>query len=145
MMVALLGTLKAGGAYVPLDPGYPSERLRYMIEDSAPAVVVVHGPSIEAVADLANGRAVIDLDRDAALWAQAVSDNLSVRDVALSRRNLAYVIYTSGSTGAPKGAMNEHRGLANLKLKPKRPCSESARLAESYNVLHSASIRACGK
>ena len=27
--------------------------------------------------------------------------------------NLAYVIYTSGSTGQPKGAMNEHRGIAN--------------------------------
>ena len=43
VMVALLGVLKAGGAYVPLDPGYPAERLRFMLNDSTPTVVLVHG------------------------------------------------------------------------------------------------------
>src|SRR6185295_2070203 len=40
MIVGLLGVLKAGGAYVPLDPNYPAERLRYMVEDSAPLVLL---------------------------------------------------------------------------------------------------------
>src|SRR5258708_7394804 len=39
MVIGLLGILKAGGAYVPLDASYPSERLRYMLHDSAPLVV----------------------------------------------------------------------------------------------------------
>ncbi|MFC4547675.1 condensation domain-containing protein, partial [Paenactinomyces guangxiensis] len=34
MIVGILGILKAGGAYVPIDPAYPSERIRYMLEDS---------------------------------------------------------------------------------------------------------------
>ncbi|HEU0302507.1 MAG TPA: condensation domain-containing protein, partial [Longimicrobium sp.] len=40
MVVALLATLKAGGAYVPLDPDAPQDRLRAMLEDSAPAVLL---------------------------------------------------------------------------------------------------------
>src|SRR6202040_2080550 len=39
-VVGLLAVLKAGGAYVPLDPAYPVERLRYMLEDSAPAALL---------------------------------------------------------------------------------------------------------
>ncbi|OWY69320.1 non-ribosomal peptide synthetase [cyanobacterium TDX16] len=34
MIVGILGILKAGGAYVPLDPAYPSERLKFMLEDA---------------------------------------------------------------------------------------------------------------
>ena len=40
VVVGLLGILKAGGAWVPLDPAYPVERLRHMLADSAPAVVL---------------------------------------------------------------------------------------------------------
>src|SRR5262249_37170678 len=35
MVIAILATLKAGGTYVPLDPAYPSERLEYLVRDSA--------------------------------------------------------------------------------------------------------------
>jgi amino acid adenylation domain-containing protein len=40
LMVALLGVLKAGGAYVALDPAYPRERLRAMLDDARPTVVL---------------------------------------------------------------------------------------------------------
>ena len=40
MMVALLAVLKAGGAYVPLDPGYPPERLKMVLADAQPKIVL---------------------------------------------------------------------------------------------------------
>ena len=40
MIAALLGIWKAGGAYLPLDPAAPIERIAFMLEDAAPALVL---------------------------------------------------------------------------------------------------------
>ncbi|HST60675.1 MAG TPA: condensation domain-containing protein, partial [Longimicrobium sp.] len=40
LVVGMLALLKAGGAYVALDPEYPDDRLRYMLEDSRPPVLL---------------------------------------------------------------------------------------------------------
>ena len=52
MVVTLLGILKAGGAYLPLDASYPAERLRYMVADSAPLVLLTQAHLQELVAGL---------------------------------------------------------------------------------------------
>nr|WP_255305609.1 AMP-binding protein [Paenibacillus sp. Mc5Re-14] len=40
MLVGVLAVWKAGGAYVPLDADYPSERIRFMLEDSGVTVLL---------------------------------------------------------------------------------------------------------
>jgi len=107
-VVGLLAVLKAGGAYVPLDPAYPAERLRHMLADSEPVVLLTQG-------DLASGwaEAVPVLDLGDAFADQPATDP-DPAEVGLTSRHLAYVIYTSGSTGTPKGVMVEHKGLCNL-------------------------------
>ncbi|MDB6442647.1 amino acid adenylation domain-containing protein [Pseudomonas sp. 21TX0197] len=113
MLVALLATLKAGAAYVPLDPTYPPARLRHMLEDSAPRLVL----SSDALRTRLPATTAIerwDLDTpqlQARLDAQPI-DNPDAAD--LNAAHLAYVIYTSGSTGMPKGVMIEHRNACNL-------------------------------
>ncbi|WP_163030482.1 AMP-binding protein, partial [Pseudomonas viridiflava] len=107
-VIGLLAILKAGGAYVPLDPGYPRERLHYMLEDSAPKVLLVQASTRK----LLENEHVLRVDMDAPDWSH---ERLHDPEVAsLTARHLAYVIYTSGSTGTPKGVMVEHRNLANL-------------------------------
>jgi iturin family lipopeptide synthetase A len=40
LVVALLGIWKAGGAFVPFDPTFPTERMAYILDDAAVAVVL---------------------------------------------------------------------------------------------------------
>ena len=104
MVVGLYAILKAGAAYVPLDPAYPRERVAYMLQDSAPVVVLAEG----ATRGLLGAVPVVDLDQPT--WQHLPVDNPAVEAVS------AYVIYTSGSTGQPKGVINDHAGVVNRLL-----------------------------
>jgi amino acid adenylation domain-containing protein len=112
MIVGLLAVLKAGGAYVPLDPEYPQERLRFMLEDSTPVVLLTQVHLLERFGD-GELPLVVDLCGDNRPWEQMPENNLSAADCGLTAGHLAYVIYTSGSTGLPKGVMVEHRSICN--------------------------------
>jgi len=106
MIVGIMGILKAGGAYLPIDPEYPTERIRYMLEDSGTGILLTQKQLI--------GKAIFDgevIELDDELLYAGDSSNL----VVVNRTdNLAYVIYTSGSTGKPKGVMLEHRSINNF-------------------------------
>ncbi|MCL2122007.1 MAG: amino acid adenylation domain-containing protein, partial [Clostridiales bacterium] len=105
IIAGILGTVKAGAAYVPIDPGYPADRIRYVLEDSAAGVVLT------CQADASAGTEIKTLDLcDAGAYAAARENPPHVS----SSDDLAYIIYTSGTTGRPKGVMIEHRGVVNL-------------------------------
>lgn len=112
MVVGLLGILKAGAAYMPLDPTYPPERLRYMLEDARPPIVLV-----DEVARLPSppvGTEVIQLGEQLLKIAGSRAENLRAEALNLCSDHLLYVIYTSGSTGAPKGTAMPHGAMVNL-------------------------------
>lgn len=106
MLVALLGVLKAGAAYVPMDPGYPTERLAFMLEDSAASLVITER---SLASQLPASRATVVLVEDALAGAPGAQPRPDVRP-----DDLAYVIFTSGSTGRPKGVEVPHRAAVNF-------------------------------
>ena len=108
-VVALLAILKCGAIYLPLDPKYPKDRLEFMIEDSAIALLVAHSSRQESLP--ATSARVLLLDRESESIAAASADNL---DVCLGPEQIAYVIYTSGSTGKPKGVLIAQSALVNF-------------------------------
>jgi amino acid adenylation domain-containing protein/non-ribosomal peptide synthase protein (TIGR01720 family) len=102
MIVGMLAVLAAGGSYVPLDPIYPVERLRFIVQDSAAALVL----SSEGMPELQCGAALV------ALATLAKAQPMALPPVA--QEAPAYVIYTSGSTGQPKGCAVSHRNVVRL-------------------------------
>lgn len=107
-IMCALAVLKAGGAYLPLDPALPVERLRFMLNDAAPRVLIT---SEDLTEQLSGGAwTVVSIDTDPNI--KACSSNHP--DVEISGEQLAYVIYTSGSTGQPRGVEITHANLLNL-------------------------------
>ncbi|MCU7552942.1 amino acid adenylation domain-containing protein, partial [Chitinophagaceae bacterium LB-8] len=111
MMVGILGILKAGAAYVPIDPEYPQERITYMLQDTAAAIVVSSQEYLDLLSSAQGSWEVVDLK---ALNHALAHQPTSNPQTNLQASHLAYVIYTSGSTGTPKGVMVEHSGVVNL-------------------------------
>ncbi|MFG2000485.1 amino acid adenylation domain-containing protein [Spirillospora sp. NPDC048911] len=115
-VVAMLAILTAGAMYVPVDVSYPAERVRFMLADSAPRVVITT-TEFAAAGEAAGARPLV-LDSPEAVAELAGSADGPV--IAAERRGSlepsgpAYMIYTSGSTGRPKGVVATHQGLANL-------------------------------
>ncbi|KAF9561023.1 hypothetical protein EC968_005932 [Mortierella alpina] len=137
MVIGSMAILKAGGAFVPLDPAYASERLRTILTDAAPTVLLADAAGLKSLgqADLSS-MTVVDPNRPFAY----PSTNAEV--VGLTSRHLAYIIYTSGSTGKPKGVMLEHRGLANLCQTHTKFCGiqEGTRLMQFASFSFDASV-----
>ncbi|MYU19649.1 AMP-binding protein, partial [Streptomyces sp. SID8361] len=101
LVIALIAVLKTGAAYLPLDLDYPAERLAYMLDDAAPALVVTRADSAGALpARSGVRRLLMDVVDTSGPW-DATRD--STPKVAIDPEHPAYIIYTSGSTGRPKG------------------------------------------
>jgi amino acid adenylation domain-containing protein len=104
-VVALHATVTAGAAYIPVDPDYPRERVRNLIADACPHVVLTDRANARLVAGDARVVCLDEID--------LTGYPTAAPRVGLHPDNAAYVIYTSGSTGHPKGAVISHRAIAN--------------------------------
>jgi amino acid adenylation domain-containing protein len=121
LLVALLAVLKAGAAYVPLDPASPKHRIRAILDDILPSVLISESslfPLLEPYRSQClalGGSALVGCEET------PVEPRTPHAEVP-APADLAYVIFTSGSTGNPKGVEITHGALANfLKSMSKEP------------------------
>lgn len=120
LLISALAVIKTGAAYVPLDPSYPEERLKYMLQDCEPSIILSvlnNKLSLEkalgsAQENLSN-RKIIYVDESKANF-KNFSDQNPILSEALKADDLAYLMYTSGSTGQPKGVCLSHRSIIRL-------------------------------
>ncbi|MFJ7794121.1 amino acid adenylation domain-containing protein [Pseudomonas sp. NPDC096950] len=117
LIIALLGVIQAGAAYVPIDLSYPQDRIRLILDDSQPRLVLSGDGSTNLVATLASqverrhwDGVVTEFDGNLPRCHQRVASIAA--DIAGDDN--AYLLYTSGSTGRPKGVAMPHHALGNM-------------------------------
>ncbi|RMN34856.1 Amino acid adenylation, partial [Pseudomonas coronafaciens pv. zizaniae] len=90
------------------------ERLRYMLEDSAPVAVLVQAALQECLPVVNVPRVVLDSVDLSPGPGDLPCGNPDIDALGLTSRMPAYVMYTSGSSGRPKGVLIEHRSVLSL-------------------------------
>ena len=83
-VICTLAIMKAGGAFLPLDSNYPTERLKFMLNDAQPRVLITKSELADQFGGLCE---IISIDRDD-------TDNCSSETpiVEIHKKQLAYVI-----------------------------------------------------
>jgi pristinamycin I synthase-3/4 len=112
-VAAVLAVMKAGAALLPVDPHSPEERLRAILDDARPVVVLTEQRYLVSMSSRAPALALDDrlvLDELAAYSAAGVERDNACREAA------AYLLYTSGSTGRPKGVVVSNEALTRKVL-----------------------------
>ncbi|WP_217131980.1 non-ribosomal peptide synthetase [Streptomyces sp. AC558_RSS880] len=115
LLPALLAVLKTGAAYLPLDPGHPAERLRLVVEDTDPVVLVTEHAHAHLAQDTLPAVLLDDPEVAADLARRSCADLSDAdRNGPVSPSDIAYIIHTSGSTGRPKGVPVPHANVVRL-------------------------------
>ncbi|MBW0688651.1 amino acid adenylation domain-containing protein, partial [Escherichia coli] len=108
LTLALHAIVEAGAAWLPLDTGYPDDRLKMMLEDARPSLLITTDDQLPRFSDVPN---LTSLCYNAPLTPQGSAP------LQLSQpHHTAYIIFTSGSTGRPKGVMVGQTAIVNRLL-----------------------------
>ncbi|MFJ2664222.1 AMP-binding protein [Nocardia fluminea] len=122
---AMLGALHVGCAYVAVDGAHPVSRVRTIVSDTEPILLVTderHRRDVVSLELPGSVRAVVVVGEGVihtgpvrtVAWSEFVADAGARRvpRAAIAPTNLAAILYTSGSTGTPKGVQISHRNLS---------------------------------
>lgn len=110
LLISILGVLKAGGVYIPIDSAYPAARIKMLLDDSKPSVLLTQQ---SLIGNYPATLRTLTIEALTSVLQQESQDNLGL---SVSSESPAYIIYTSGSTGNPKGVMVPHRAINRLVL-----------------------------
>ncbi|VVC31519.1 AMP-binding, conserved site,AMP-dependent synthetase/ligase,Phosphopantetheine binding ACP domain [Cinara cedri] len=108
LIAALLAIWKAGAAYLPVDTDAPAHRIRHVLDEAKPCMMITNKPDAEVYGDKSS--IVYTLKQLKSKSAILSACNLEDRETlaGYGGRRPAIIIYTSGSTGTPKGVRLPH-------------------------------------
>jgi len=115
-VVAAIGALKLGAIVVPFNNRFTPDELRYLVDDSEPAMVLAddaHRDRMAAALALSSaaGAALRPLGAVAGLRHERAAP---VPRPAAGPDDVTQIVYTSGTSSRPKGVLFTHRSTFNL-------------------------------
>ena len=102
---AFLGVACSGNFYVPLDPEMPAFRIKMILEEVNPKLLICDEKTKELITDFqpVTYSSILSTEIDQAKLAEIRKKSID--------SDLLYVVFTSGSTGVPKGVTATHRNV----------------------------------
>ncbi len=111
LIAAVLAILKAGRMVVVLNPNDPPGRLKQILDDAEPRVMITDFPNENLASQIVReNQAVLVFEKQSSAPAHDL-------EITIAPGDPAWLVYTSGSTGRPKGVIQTHRTLMHKVLR----------------------------
>ncbi|MCM3904870.1 MAG: amino acid adenylation domain-containing protein [Pyrinomonadaceae bacterium] len=113
----IIACLKIGAIYCVLDPESPKERLRKIVSNCLPKLLLAERGFLDRAEAIRTELGLFVQEKDSSKLTAIVEkfdDNNLPQTRNITGSNAAYIMFTSGSTGFPKGAVMTHANVLNL-------------------------------
>ncbi len=102
-IAVIIAIMRIGAIYLPLDCLNPIERIKLIINDCHPKMILTD----KANANIINHPNTLNVEK-------IKFNGLSTYNNKMNQNEICYLLYTSGSTGTPKGVLISHANLSHL-------------------------------
>lgn len=106
LIIMLLAIIKCEGTFIPIDANLPKNRIKYILDDAEPNLILTNTILESEVTNNRNYYNYYEV-----VMEKYTYDNF---DVPIDNTKwISYILYTSGSTGKPKGVLIKNESIIN--------------------------------